>query len=86
MFESPMDLHYSQTFQNLFQLLQPFESPMDLHYSQTWSLAPFLTYKFESPMDLHYSQTSHAFRYTKTSLNPLWIYTTLKQLPKKRNT
>ena len=35
MFESPMDLHYSQTGNTLLTTRILFESPMDLHYSQT---------------------------------------------------
>ena len=34
-FESPMDLHYSQTTPSWHGFLGAFESPMDLHYSQT---------------------------------------------------
>ncbi len=34
---------------------------------------------FESPMDLHYSQTNTSVPVPTGSLNPLWIYTTLKQ-------
>ena len=36
-FESPMDLHYSQTNDKKMQEAFRFESPMDLHYSQTAS-------------------------------------------------
>ena len=36
-FESPMDLHYSQTIHVKTLLSCKFESPMDLHYSQTYS-------------------------------------------------
>ena len=35
MFESPMDLHYSQTVVRSYVPRLAFESPMDLHYSQT---------------------------------------------------
>ena len=35
MFESPMDLHYSQTESEGNKDEERFESPMDLHYSQT---------------------------------------------------
>ena len=56
-FESPMDLHYSQTIRNTTYYHCMFESPMDLHYSQTEQLLVLSIRQFESPMDLHYSQT-----------------------------
>ena len=57
LFESPMDLHYSQTdIPDELDALQ-FESPMDLHYSQTIKAMQNNLHSFESPMDLHYSQT-----------------------------
>ena len=52
---------------------------MDLHYSQTTSKPHVLYAVFESPMDLHYSQTQSTNCCKLESLNPLWIYTTLKQ-------
>ena len=58
LFESPMDLHYSQTLVPSELKSSWFESPMDLHYSQTVSLPVGNEQAFESPMDLHYSQTS----------------------------
>ena len=39
MFESPMDLHYSQTSYRNIGIQCVFESPMDLHYSQTLVMA-----------------------------------------------
>ena len=51
---------------------------MDLHYSQTYNNAMHSPDLFESPMDLHYSQTEIVASGQKASLNPLWIYTTLK--------
>ena len=60
-----------------------FESPMDLHYSQTIVVAQHRERLFESPMDLHYSQTNHGEVKSPTGLNPLWIYTTLKQRNKR---
>ncbi len=77
-FESPMDLHYSQTILLDRMDIHLFESPMDLHYSQTYFCNYSVKYKFESPMDLHYSQTDAVDRKLCSSLNPLWIYTTLK--------
>ena len=75
-----MDLHYSQT-KPAYQLSQDkFESPMDLHYSQTQSASIVSDSQFESPMDLHYSQTRAVVNKSGLRLNPLWIYTTLKQL------
>ena len=56
-----------------------FESPMDLHYSQTDGSFSICGSKFESPMDLHYSQTHVLKIIMVISLNPLWIYTTLKR-------
>ena len=56
-----------------------FESPMDLHYSQTFCVVRYCIGKFESPMDLHYSQTAVIIDKDFFSLNPLWIYTTLKR-------
>ena len=52
---------------------------MDLHYSQTEPTPYFGSVKFESPMDLHYSQTYLEHWQATVSLNPLWIYTTLKR-------
>ena len=78
MFESPMDLHYSQTAETLQVYHELFESPMDLHYSQTRGHALKIIILFESPMDLHYSQTIYVNGDLFDSLNPLWIYTTLK--------
>ena len=74
-----MDLHYSQTDHGRFQPEAEFESPMDLHYSQTARYEVMLFDMFESPMDLHYSQTCFRHKQEVMSLNPLWIYTTLKQ-------
>ena len=51
---------------------------MDLHYSQTPPISSNAPHVFESPMDLHYSQTPRRDLYFRISLNPLWIYTTLK--------
>ena len=73
-----MDLHYSQTSQQSLRKNGKFESPMDLHYSQTTSRGIRRLLVFESPMDLHYSQTTVPFPIWDESLNPLWIYTTLK--------
>ena len=74
-----MDLHYSQTLKfRLFQM-ELLESPMDLHYSQTMYLLKVKELMLESPMDLHYSQTGKGTYKTYKSLNPLWIYTTLKR-------
>ena len=56
-----------------------FESPMDLHYSQTHLSFHRMKLSFESPMDLHYSQTQSHWEEAAESLNPLWIYTTLKR-------
>ena len=78
-FESPMDLHYSQTLPTLIRSVSLFESPMDLHYSQTQKEQNVVGMMFESPMDLHYSQTVTPFCVVVCSLNPLWIYTTLKR-------
>ena len=74
-----MDLHYSQTINNCLNLLTKFESPMDLHYSQTYHHWQLQDFRFESPMDLHYSQTDRSPFSKYFCLNPLWIYTTLKQ-------
>ena len=51
---------------------------MDLHYSQTYNRRSNKKGEFESPMDLHYSQTCALLLAVIGSLNPLWIYTTLK--------
>ena len=80
MFESPMDLHYSQTPTIFCFKFHWFESPMDLHYSQTFQFGEPDIFAFESPMDLHYSQTISLRFSTDESLNPLWIYTTLKHV------
>ena len=79
MFESPMDLHYSQTMGKQGLRIWAFESPMDLHYSQTHCALYLSNSLFESPMDLHYSQTLCTFGNKVIGLNPLWIYTTLKR-------
>ena len=76
-----MDLHYSQTNRKNTAIVNEFESPMDLHYSQTPPISSNAPHVFESPMDLHYSQTPRRDLYFRISLNPLWIYTTLKHRP-----
>ena len=73
-----MDLHYSQTKPPQPIRTYAFESPMDLHYSQTTLHSKCYAFVFESPMDLHYSQTMNTYFTIGISLNPLWIYTTLK--------
>ena len=62
-FESPIDLHYSQTICRCLCAGGAFESPIDLHYSQTGVGSFFSGIWFESPIDLHYSQTHPRFSY-----------------------
>ena len=55
-----------------------FEYPLDLHYSQTRTAFNKEAVMFEYPLDLHYSQTWLIPELSVSSLNTLWIYTTLK--------
>ena len=64
-FETPMELHYSQTPPRMGTGRRQFETPMELHYSQTTFVHKKFTIWFETPMELHYSQTSNSRNTTK---------------------
>ena len=56
-FETPLELHSSQTL-HLFFAGQPlFETPLELHSSQTKHLRLHPRAWFETPLELHSSQT-----------------------------
>ena len=57
MFETPMELHCSQTPCIRSKMKVKFETPMELHCSQTSRLSQVISYTFETPMELHCSQT-----------------------------
>ena len=70
-FESPIKLHYSQTFVAYCQYDDVFESPIKLHYSQTYFDDEEDWNKFESPIKLHYSQTMVSCTSSTSGLSPL---------------
>ena len=63
MFESPMDLHYSQTVAIYVRNAVSFESPMDLHYSQT-ILLPLASFVGLNPLWI-YTTLKHLIMYQK---------------------
>ena len=82
-FETPTDLHYSQTVQRLYRLHVQFETPTNLHYSQTPSPTWGYGRKFETPTDLHYSQTSN-LKYRHAICERTYIHSTAYKLLKAK--
>ena len=78
MFETPMELHCSQTFPRWLARRGLFETPMELHCSQTKARTAKHPSRFETPMELHCSQTYLVGCACVRSLRPLWNYTALK--------
>ena len=83
MFETPTDLHYSQTEKP--EPVEPveFETPTDLHYSQTLSERLYNVCGFETPTDLHYSQTSN-LKYRHALCERTYIHSTAYKLLKAK--
>ena len=78
-FDSPTNLHCSQTCHKLQIWKLLFDSPTNLHCSQTVK-KHFSTWKwFDSPTNLHCSQTAFNISFTVLCLIPLRICTALKQ-------
>ncbi len=61
-FESPLEIHGSQTVTNLQIIGEPFESPLEIHGSQTTVETQVLPPWFESPLEIHGSQTMRTAR------------------------
>ena len=77
-FDSPTNLHCSQTTKIKRNWPLPFDSPTNLHCSQTEQSLIIFARKFDSPTNLHCSQTGIKIVPQARSLIPLRICTALK--------
>ena len=78
MFDSPTNLHYSQTCPEASSSPLRFDSPTNLRCSQTGILLFILCDLFDSPTNLHCSQTQGRTVPSARCLIPLRICTALK--------
>ena len=77
-FETPTNLHCSQTYEQLRTPYILFETPTNLHCSQTFFQSRHKYLSFETPTNLHCSQTWFPRHHLPSGLRPLQIYTALK--------
>ena len=78
LFDSPTNLHCSQTQLAYRNEKDPFDSPTNLHCSQTYSPCNLAFSSFDSPTNLHCSQTYRVQAICGVGLIPLRICTALK--------
>ena len=77
-FETPTELHCSQTEYPTLDDFHRFETPTELHCSQTeWPCCKAAAW-FETPTELHCSQTWQLTTSRGLCLRPLQNYTALK--------
>ena len=79
-FDSPTNLHCSQTMNLSIKESIQFDSPTNLHCSQTHHLINMSLHVFDSPTNLHCSQTYQVGVQAGLCLIPLRICTALKPL------
>ena len=79
LFDSPTNLHCSQTQLAYRNEKDPFDSPTNLHCSQTYSPCNLAFSSFDSPTNLHCSQTYRVQAICGVGLIPLRICTALKR-------
>ena len=79
-----MDLHYSQTYVELYASVTVFHYFMDLHYSQTATTEHKPAHSFTTLWIYTILKRTIFNRLFPSSFTTLWIYTILKRIPLRK--